>query len=106
MSPTQADDALTHCARIRDLILHHEGGRADTDALRLFRQLSCDASRAADDEECAALLRIADGYAADLFSAFAHDKWSRGETSGAHILRLCILGKLDTFRDRLVHLQT
>jgi len=101
MSPTKADAALTHCARIRDLILHHRGGWADADAIRIFRQYTCAASRAADDEECSALLRIADGYAADLFSASAHGKWARGTTSGADILRLCILGKLDAFRDRL-----
>lgn len=106
MSLTKADDALTHCARIRDLILHHRGGWADTDALRIFGQLSCAAAGAADDEECSALLRNAEQYAADLFSASAHHNWARGKTSGADILRLCILGKLDAFRDRLVHLQT
>lgn len=102
MSPTKADDALMHCARIRDLILHHPGGCADADALRIFRQLTCAASRTADDEECSALMRAAEHYAADLFTASAHHRWARGNTSGADILRLCILGKLDAFRERLV----
>ena len=104
MSPSATDDALRYCARIRDLILHHSGGWADGDALRKFRLLSYAASRGTDDAECAQLMGAADQYAADLFSACAHHKWVRGRTSGADILRLCILSKLDAFRDRLISL--
>jgi hypothetical protein len=103
MSPPATGDALTYCSRIRDLILHHSGGWADADALRKFRLLSFAAARAADDADCSELMRTADQYAADLFSASAHHKWkwARSRTSGADMLRLCILTKLDAFRDRL-----
>jgi hypothetical protein len=93
--------ALAHCGRIRDLILHHSGGWADADALRKFQRLSYSAACAADDAECAELMRVADEYAADLFSEANHTKWARGRTSGADVLRLFILGKLDAFRARL-----
>jgi hypothetical protein len=105
MSPTGADDALAHGARIRDLILSHSGGWADGDALRKFRELSRAASLAADDAECSALLSAADHYASDLFSRSAHHHWARGKTCGADILRLCILGKLEALRARLMHLR-
>ena len=86
------------------MILHHSGGWADSAALRTFRLLSYAAARAADDADCAELMRTADQYAADLFSASAHHKWARSSTSGADMLRLCILSKLDAFRDRLMQL--
>ena len=104
--PHATEDALTYCARIRDLVLHHSGGWADADALRRFRLLSYAASRAADDAQCAETMHTAEQYAADLFSATAHHKWARTTTSGADMLRLCILSKLDAFRDRLNQLQT
>jgi hypothetical protein len=105
MSQTATGDALAACGRIRDLILHHNGGWADGEALRQFRQLSYTASRGAEDAECAALMRTAEQYAQDLFSHSAHFKWARGNTSGADVLRLCILEKLYAFRLRLVELQ-
>jgi len=105
MSHGATDDALGYCARIRDLILHHRGGWADSDALRKFRLLSCAASRAVDDAEGAELMRAADRYASELFSDSDHQKWATGRTSGADILRLCILAKLDAFRDRLLRLR-
>jgi hypothetical protein len=100
-----ASRALAHCARIRDLILHHSGGWADADALRRFRRLAYSAVAAAEDEECAQLLIAADECAVDLFSESDHHKWARGRTSGADVLRLRILAKLDAFRDRLNRLQ-
>ena len=96
-----ATRALAHCERIRDLILHHSGGWADADSLRRFRSLSYSAACAADDAECVELMRVADQYAADLCSAVGHHNWARGKTSGADVLRLCILGKLDAVRLRL-----
>ena len=101
MSPRATDDAMSYCARIRDLILTHPGGWADLDALQRFWQLSGAAERAADDTESSELLRAAGQYAADLFSRADHYKWARGSTSGADVLRLCILGRLDAFRDRV-----
>ena len=105
MSHRATEDALTYCARIRDLVLHHSGGWADADALRKFKLLSYAASRAADDAQCTEIMHTADQYAADLFSATAHHKWARTRTSGADMLRLCILSKLDAFLDRLNELQ-
>lgn len=104
MSGSTTGDALGYCARIRDLILLHSGGWADADALYRFHLLSAAAARAADDAQCVELLRTAEQYATDLFSATAHHSWARGKTSGADILRLCILGKLDTLRERLTQL--
>ena len=104
VSSSTAGDALGYCARIRDLILHHSGGWADAEALRNFRLLCGATSRAADDADCDGLLRTAEQYAADLFSASAHYAWARGKTSGADVLRLCILGKLDALRARLTKL--
>ena len=106
MVQDQIANALTYCARIRDLILHHGGGWADDDALRKFRPLSNAAGRAADDAESSELMRSAGEYAADLFSGSYHQKWARGRTSGADILRVCILAKLDAFKDRVVRRQT
>jgi hypothetical protein len=105
MSLGATDDALAYCARIRDLILHHSGGWADSLALEKFRLLSGAAARAIDDAECTELMRAAGEYAADLFSASAHQKWARSRTSGADVLRLRILAKLDAFRERLMRLQ-
>lgn len=104
MSGITTSDALAYCARIRDLILLHGGGRADADALYRFHLLSGAAARAAEDAQCVELLRTAEQYAVELFSATAHHTWARGKTSGADILRLCILGKLDTLRARLTQL--
>ena len=100
-----ATRALMYCGRIRELILHHHGGWPDADALHRFRRLSYCAACAADDADCSELMRTADQYAADLFSDSAHRKWARGSTSGADILRLCILAKLDAFRERLLALR-
>jgi hypothetical protein len=105
MSLGATDDALAYCARIRDLILHHGGGWADSLALEKFRLLSGAAARAIDDTECTELMRAAGEYAADLFSASAHQKWARSRTSGADVLRLRILAKLDAFRERLMRVQ-
>ena len=105
MSQSAPEDALAYCARIHDLILHHSGGWADADALRKFRLLSYAAARASADAACAEIMRAADEYAADLFSATAHHKWARRSTTGADMLRLCILGRLDAFRDRVAQLQ-
>jgi hypothetical protein len=105
MSLGATDDALAYCARIRDLILHHGGGWADRDALEKFRLLSGAAARAIDDAECTELMRAAGEYAADLFSASGHHQWARSRTSGADVLRLRILAKLDAFRERLRRLQ-
>ena len=99
------DDALTHCGRIRELVLQHSGGWADTDALTKFRALTFAAARAADDPECAGMMRSADRYALDLFSASAHENWATGGMSGTQFLRLQIFRLLDAFRDRLMHLQ-
>jgi hypothetical protein len=104
MSHTATGDALAHCTRIRDLILYHRGGWADREALLEFRRLARAAAHAADDDQCAALMRSAEQYAADLFSDTAHYKWTRAHTSGAHILRLCILEKIFAFRDRVMEL--
>ena len=105
MSLGATEDALAYCARIRDLILHHGGGWADSHALEKFRLLSGAAARAIDDAECTELMRAAGEYAADLFSASGHHKWARSRTSGADVLRLRILAKLDAFRERLKRLQ-
>lgn len=99
-----ATRALAHCGRIRDLILHHSGGWPDEEALRKFRRLSYSAGCAVEDAECSELMRVADEYAADLFSDSGHQRWARGQTSGADILRLCILAKLDAFRERALRL--
>lgn len=100
-----ATRALAHCERLRELILHHRGGWADADALRKFRRLSYAATAAADDATCSELLRLAGEYAQDLFSDSAHGKWARSSTSGADILRLCILAKLDAFREQAERLR-
>lgn len=105
MSQGAAEDALAYCARIRDLILLHSGGWADAEALRKFKLLSQAAVRAAADAECSELMRTAEQHAADLFSAGAHLKWAKGSTSGADVLRLSILGRLDAFRHRAIELQ-
>ena len=86
------------------MILLHSGGRTDAGALAQFRQLCAAAEEAAGDARCAEFLRSADAYAVDLFSVAGCRKWSRGNTSGADILRLCILGKVSALRERLLAL--
>jgi len=105
MSHRATDDALAYYARIRDLILQHGGGWHDRNALEKFRLLCRAAARASGDAECAELLRSAEQYAAELFSESAHYRWTRAKTSGADVLRLCILGRLDALRDRLQRLR-
>lgn len=104
MSHRRVDDALALCERMQELLLHSSGGRADADALTRFRELSFAASRAADDPECAGMMRSADRYALDLFSHSAHQYWATRELSGTQFLRLQISRVLDAFRDRLLHL--
>ena len=86
------------------MILLHPGASADAEALTQFRQLCAAADEAAGDARCSELLRSADAYAVDLFSVSAYRKWTRGSSSGADILRLCILGKLTALRERLLAL--
>lgn len=104
MSHPRVDDALALCERMHELLLHHSGGRPDTDALNRFRELSFAASRAAVDPECAGMMRSADRYALDLFSHSAHQYWATRELSGTEFLRLQLCRLLDAFRDRLLHL--
>jgi hypothetical protein len=99
------DHALASSERIRELLLHHRGGRADAGTLARFRALTCAAAEAADDPECAGMMRSADRYALDLFSALAHENWATRRLSGADFLRLQIFRVLDAFRDRLTYLQ-
>ena len=101
MADPRMDDALEQCRRIRELILHHSGGWADNDALDRFSVYCRAASRAADDPGGRDLMDAAYGYALELFSARAHEKWALGGTSGADVLRLKILGTLDAFHDSL-----
>jgi hypothetical protein len=103
MPRPRVDDALTHFGRVREILLHHSGGRADTNVLTEFRALTFAASQAADDSECAGMMRSADRYALDLFSA-AHENWATDQLSGTDFLRLQIFKLLDAFSDRLVHL--
>lgn len=52
------------------------------------------------------MMRSADRYALDLFSALAHQTWATPKLSGAEFLRLQIFRVLDAFRDRLMHLHS
>jgi len=104
MPHLQMTRALAHCGRIRELLLRHSGGWADIDALTGFRELTSAAAGAADDPECAGMMRSADRYALDLFSASAHQNWATGELSGTDFLRSQILGLLEAFSDRLMYL--
>jgi hypothetical protein len=106
MSHPRVKDALALCELMQQLLLQHSGGRPDTDALTQFRELSFAASRAADDPECAGMMRSADRYVLDLFSHSAHQSWATPELSGTEFLRLQISRVLDAFRDRLLHLHT
>jgi hypothetical protein len=100
----RVDIALTHCRRILELLLHHRGGGPDSDVLTEFRALTFAALQAADDSECAGMMRSADRYALDLFSGSAHQNWATAQLSGTDFLRLQIFRLLDAFRDRLLHL--
>lgn len=104
MSHPRLDDALALCEGMHEFLRHHGGGQADADALTRFRKLSFAASRAADDPECAGMMRSADRYVLDLFSHSAHQYWATPELSGTEFLRLQISRVLDSFRDRLLHL--
>ena len=104
MSNQRVNRALQHCGRIRELLLQHSGGWADHHALTEFRELTSAAARAADDPECAGMMRSADRYALDLFSASAHQNWATGRMSGTEFLRSQILGLLEAFSDRLMYL--
>lgn len=104
MSQTTTGEALLCCARLRDLILLHRGGSADAEALAQFRKLCAAVAESAGDAHCADVLRSADAYAVELFSGSGWSKWTRGSTSGADILRLCILGKVSALRERLLAL--
>ena len=105
MPHPRVDYALALCERMQGLLLLHSGAWADTHALAQFRDLSLAASRAADDPECAGMMRSADRYALDLFSVSGYQNWATRELSGAEFLRLQIFRVLEAFRDRLLHLR-
>ena len=82
MSRPRVKYAIAQCGRIRQLLLHRSGGWADTAALTEFRAITFAASRAADDRECAGMMRSADRYALDLFSRSAYENWATAQLSG------------------------
>jgi hypothetical protein len=90
---------------MRALIIHHLGGHEDGETLSKLREMSRKAAAAIDDVDRKSLLRLVDGYGADLFSKSGHLKWARTHVSGADFLRLQILRELDAFHARLLQLE-
>jgi hypothetical protein len=93
-----------HYAAIRDLIAENPGGREDAVTLGNVSVL-CEAAIAAlEDPECRQRLRLADRYAAELFSGEEHRKWDRPQMTGADYLRLQIMIALEGVNTRLFFL--
>lgn len=97
--------ALAQCESIRQFIIHNPGGREHTSALTQIRELLASADAAVEDYECKRLVRLIEHAASELFSAIEHEKWARGQTSGADVLRLQILRDLDAFKNRLTTIE-
>ncbi len=95
------NEARSHYAALRDLIIHQEGGWADNESLRKLDRLCGLANDAVDDAECRARMESIQAFANDLYSTSGHLRWTRKETSGADFLRLWILREIDAFRSRL-----
>jgi hypothetical protein len=98
-------DAYRHFNTLRDLVIHHPGGWADTAALARAKEACRAASEAAEDAECAENLLSILSLLADLYSDAAYRKWDYTQTSGRDVLRLRILRELNAFETRLLLLE-
>lgn len=98
-------DAYRHFNTLRDLVIHHPGGWADTDALARAKEACRAASEAADDAECAENLVSILSLLADLYSDAAYRKWDYTKTDGRDVLRLRVLRELNAFETRLLVLE-
>ncbi len=101
MPDADFSEARSHCAVLRALIIHHEGGWADKESLLKVERLCRLVKDAVDDAECRARMESIQAFANDLYSTTGHLRWTRKETSGADFLRLWILRELDAFWSRL-----
>jgi hypothetical protein len=101
MPHADLNEARSHYAALRQLIIHQEGGWADKESLRKLDRLCGLVNNAVDDAECRARMESIQAFANDLYSTTGHLRWTRKETSGADFLRLWILRELDAFWSRL-----
>jgi hypothetical protein len=99
------DDARRHHAALLEIIIHHPGGWAGRASLSRVLELCRAATGAVDDGECAQHIGTVIKYAAELFSEQVHQKWDRGNISGADFLRLEIVSALHSFGRRLSALE-
>jgi hypothetical protein len=105
MAYADLDRALACCRALRELVIHHPGGWADTGSLAEVRRLCGAVAAAVEDAECKAPLAAIEEHAADLFSESDHRKWTQRAAPGADILRLRMLRELDWLRARLHELE-
>jgi hypothetical protein len=66
MAYADLDRALACCRALRELVIHHPGGWADTGSLAEVRRLCGAVAAAVEDAECKAPLAAIEEHAADL----------------------------------------
>jgi hypothetical protein len=97
--------ARARYADMRELIIHNSGGWDDVNSRQKIHELCRAAAAALGDAECRDTLARIAGYADDLFSQHAHQKWSHKAMKGTDFLRLQILRELEAFQGRLFDIE-
>ena len=105
MSYPDLSEAHRQYGALREVVIHHPGGWADTTALARMREYCRAAAEAVDDADCRELIATIDTLARDLYSKDGHLRWERTQTSGRDFLRLRILRELNHFDARIIELE-
>lgn len=90
---------------LREIFIHHPGGRPDREALHNVKSLAWQAMTALKDAECQEQMGIVEHHAAALYSEAEHHKWRMASLPGADFLRLQILRALVAFHSRLLAIE-
>lgn len=99
------DEARAHHAALKQIVERHVGAASDYRALRRVLELCRRAAAAVDDRYCRDKLRLAEDFAAEMFSHGEHRRWDRDSMPGAQFLKTQILGALELFHSRLYSLE-
>ncbi len=94
-------DAWRHLKRLESLFANNPGGRQQTAVLAAVRRRCAALAGAVRDVVVHDRLAELEMFAADLFSASAHHKWSRQEVTGAEWLRFQIYRTFNSLDTRL-----
>ena len=105
LSYPDLSEAHRQYGALREVVIHHPGGWADTAALARMREYCRAAAEAIDDGECRERISTIDELARELYSKDGHLRFERTQTSGRDFLRLRILRELNAFDARIIALE-